>query len=56
VLLRDGIVSSCEDAVAQQLVDMLRQAGRDAEGKGGDEDDERFHAIQNARVVKPTGL
>jgi erythromycin esterase-like protein len=47
-----GVIRSCEDAVVQQLVDLLHRAGRTAAGSGGDPDEEGFQAVQNARVVK----
>jgi len=46
-----GTVASCEAAVVEQLVDLLQQAGRLARG-GGDEEEEWFQAVQNARVVR----
>jgi erythromycin esterase-like protein len=47
-----GVLRSCEDAVVQQLVDLLQRAGRTAAGGGGDPEEEGFQAVQNARVVK----
>jgi len=46
-----GVISSCEDAVVKQLVDLLQQVGRLGRG-GGDVEEEWFQAVQNARVVK----
>jgi erythromycin esterase-like protein len=47
-----GVIRSCENAVVQQLVDLLERAGRTAAGSGGDPEEEAFQAVQNARVVK----
>jgi erythromycin esterase-like protein len=47
-----GVLRSCEDAVVKQLVDLLHRGASDAQGKGGDAEEEWFQAVQNARVVK----
>jgi erythromycin esterase-like protein len=47
-----GVIRSCEDAVVQQLVELLQRAERTAAGDGADPEEEEFQAVQNARVVK----
>jgi erythromycin esterase-like protein len=51
-LAAQGVVASCEDAVVRQLVEMLQHAGREVARDSEEQEEERFQAIQNARVVK----